>query len=112
MKQLMEAEERCVEGAQRLFGILPMELGSNYEATYYDNAVIHVMITGTQHGLSVYYPADANMNRANGLVIETALLNANRVVVYNSEFDYEDVRRWYNIEELVAEFNRVRALLI
>ena len=113
MREMMETRERCAEEARNLFGILPMELGSNFNATFSGGTVIQVRINGTKYGLSTAYPIDANMHHAKyGFVIETALLNASGEIVYDPQLGYEDVRRWSNINELVEEFNRLRLLLV
>lgn len=113
MKEMMQTREKCMTGARNLFGVLPGMLGDNFDVSFAGNTVIQVMINGTPFGLSVAYPIDANMHYAKyGLVIETALLNANGEIVYDSDLDYEDVRRWSNIEGLVGEFNRLRDLLL
>lgn len=103
----------CGNKTRELREILPSSLGSNFSIQSGGFTSIKVMINDTPFGLSVAYPIDANMHAERyGFAIETALIDANTNIVYNEKFEYEDVRRWSTIDELVAEFNRVRDLLV
>ena len=109
--RMMKTEAMCVNETRKLFGILPSKLDSNFEIKLYER-VIHVMVNGTSYGLSTTYPPDPNMYAKSDFIIETALINANGDILSREDLDYEDVRRWSNVEELVEEFTRVRDLLL
>ena len=109
--RMLATEERCNNETRKLSEVLPSKLDSNFNIKLYER-VIHVMVNGTSYGLSTTYPPDPNMYAKSDFIIETALINANGEIVFRNDLEYEDVRRWCNIDELVGEFNRLRDLLL
>lgn len=69
---------------------------------------------GQPIGLSISYPPDTNAHATpdtDDWVLETALWSVDtHTVVYSSEVDYPDVRRWDTALEVIEEISRLSKL--
>ena len=79
--------------------------GVNFPDLHPGHYCFRVTFDGTEFGLSISCPPGYDF------FVETALLKSGRII-YDSEKDYDDIRRFTNIVELIAEINRVKAFYL
>ena len=109
----------CNDQSFLLYNQLKMELNAakyiskSFKFTRVENThCFRIYWESCEVGLSISYPFDCNRNHERfGWTIETALYNVQTGdILYLSNVDYEDIRRFSTFDELVDEIHRLSKL--
>jgi hypothetical protein len=109
---MVNTQAQCIERTNWLFSkIYTSFLQTNkiYTCNYTDGwGSFRVYWANSDYAISIAVPAGLNMYTEDQWIYETALWsNANDTVVYNNDFNYEDVLRFDTTENVIAEIERV-----